>query len=194
MVVELRVFAGIDVRVTLNGQEPDEVLSKDGILMHVFKAVAPGKHSVLAKDVMSFSESREIVLEPPTPTPTHADVVTEQQQDPSDLFKIDVQVQPSSPSVGDVVTITAVAFGKGGIPQYRLYGELEPVLALQSERAVNFNTFGKTATWMLLAKETGTVEIVVNVNYETSYTDQDGRPFYQFTRDSSQPFTITVSP
>ena len=100
--------------------------------------------------------------------------MTEAQKDPADLFEIDVQVQPSSPSVGGEVTITAVATGKGGLPQYSLSGELEPILELQSEGAVDFNVFGKAASWKLLAKETGTVEIVVNVNYETSAVTQDG--------------------
>ena len=48
------------------------------------------------------------------------------QQDPSELFEIEVQVRPERPSVGDEVTITAVAYGRGGLPQYSLNGEIEP--------------------------------------------------------------------
>ena len=127
-------------------------------------------------------------------SPNTATFLTEAQKDPADLFEIDVQVQPSSPSVGGEVTITAVATGKGGLPQYSLSGELEPILELQSEGAVDFNVFGKAASWKLLAKETGTVEIVVNVNYETSAVDQDGRTIFSWTRDSSEPITIVVGP
>ena len=127
-------------------------------------------------------------------SPNTTTFLTEAQKDPADLFEIDVQVQPSSPSVGGEVTITAVATGKGGLPQYSLSGELEPILELQSEVAVDFNVFGKAASWKLLAKETGTVEIVVNVNYETSAVDQDGRTIFSWTRDSSEPITITVGP
>ena len=129
-----------------------------------------------------------------SPSPNTATFLTEAQKDPADLFEIDVQVQPSSPSVGDEVTITAVATGKGGLPRYSLSGELEPILELQSDGAFTFNVFGKAASWKLLAKETGTVEIVVNVNYETSAVTQDGVIFFRWTRDSSEPITITVGP
>ena len=129
-----------------------------------------------------------------SPSPNTATFLTEAQKDPADLFEIDVQVQPSSPSVGGEVTITAVATGKGGLPQYSLSGGFEPILELQSEVAVDFNVFGKAASWKLLAKETGTVEIVVNVNYETSAVDQDGRTIFSWTRDSSEPITIVVGP
>ena len=127
-------------------------------------------------------------------SPNTATFLTEAQKDPADLFEIDVQVQPSSPSVGGEVTITAVATGKGGLPQYSLRGEFEPILELKSEVAVDFSVFGKAASWKLLAKETGTVEIVVNVTYETSAVTQDGVIFFRWTLDSSEPITITVGP
>ncbi|MCY4582730.1 MAG: hypothetical protein OXE50_08035, partial [Chloroflexi bacterium] len=74
VVIELRVFAGIDVRVTLDGRPPDEVSVTGNILRHLFEGVAPGKRSVTASDVMGFSDSREIVVDPPpgTPAPTSA--------------------------------------------------------------------------------------------------------------------------
>ena len=68
MVVDLRWFAAVDVRVTLNGREPDEVLDIDGILRHIFNPVAPGNYVVLINDVMGFSESREIEVGASTPT------------------------------------------------------------------------------------------------------------------------------
>ena len=64
------MFAGIDVRVTLDGRQPDQISVTENILRHVFEGVAPGKHSVTASDVMGFSDSREIVLDPPPETPT----------------------------------------------------------------------------------------------------------------------------
>ena len=114
------------------------------------------------------------------------------QQSPSELFEIDIQVLPERPLVGDEVTITAVASGRGGVPQYALYGELEPVLTLQSERAVSVGSFGSTVTWTLLASQAGSVETGISVNYETSYIGQGGGQFYQFTNDQSEPFTVTV--
>ncbi len=63
VVVELRVFAGIDFRVTLGGRKADEISYSDGILKHVFESMPPGTHLVLAEDVMGFSETREIILE-----------------------------------------------------------------------------------------------------------------------------------
>ena len=67
VVVDLQVFARIDVRVTLDGHEPDEVLYTGGILRHVFQAIEPGKRSVHVNDVMGFSESWEIEVGAPTP-------------------------------------------------------------------------------------------------------------------------------
>ena len=113
------------------------------------------------------------------------------QQSPSELFEIDIQVLPERPLVGDEVTISAVASGRGGVPQFALSGELEPVLTLQSERAVS-GSFGSTVTWTLLASQAGSVETVIVVNYETSYIGQGGGQFYQYTNDRSEPFTVTV--
>lgn len=78
VVVELRWFAAVDVRVTLDGRQPDEVTVKENILRHVFEGVAPGKHTVTASDVTGFSDSREIVVDPPpeTPAPTRASLPT----------------------------------------------------------------------------------------------------------------------
>ena len=38
----LRVFAGIDIKATLDGQQPDEVRHEAGVLRHVFRDVAAG--------------------------------------------------------------------------------------------------------------------------------------------------------
>lgn len=69
-VVVLRVPAGVDVRVTLDGRQPDEISRRDGMLRHVFRDVGPGKHSVLARDVTGRSASREIEVAVPSPTTT----------------------------------------------------------------------------------------------------------------------------
>ena len=60
--VDLHVFAGIDVDVTLDGGPPDEVSGPFPVLRHVFKNVAPGQHSVRVLDVVGFAKTREIVV------------------------------------------------------------------------------------------------------------------------------------
>ena len=63
--VSLRVFAGIDIKATLDGQQPDEVRHEAGVLRHVFRDVAAGAHAVRIQDVMGFSEILEVVVPPP---------------------------------------------------------------------------------------------------------------------------------
>ena len=64
--VSLQVFAGIDVKVTLDGRPPDEVSGPAPILKHAFKDVAPGPHTVHIQDVVGFSETREVLVPPIT--------------------------------------------------------------------------------------------------------------------------------
>ena len=65
--VRLRVFAGIDVRVTLDGKDPDQVNPPSPFLEFLFQSVAPGKHTIEVEDVVGFTETTEVVL--PTATP-----------------------------------------------------------------------------------------------------------------------------
>ena len=60
--VSLHVFAGIDVRVTLDGRNPDQVNAPIPILEHVFQDVAPGQHAVEVRDVVGYSETAEVVV------------------------------------------------------------------------------------------------------------------------------------
>lgn len=60
--VTLRVFAGIDVSVSLDGIEPDRVDAKVPILAYVFQNVEDGPHIVLVRDVVGHSLIREIAV------------------------------------------------------------------------------------------------------------------------------------
>ena len=64
--VDIQVFAGIDVKVTLDDQPPDDISGPDPILKHVFNNVAPGPHTVHVQDVVGFSETREVLVPPVT--------------------------------------------------------------------------------------------------------------------------------
>ena len=65
--VLLRVYAGIDVRVTLDLRDPDQVTVLPPILEYVFQNVAPGEHTVKVRDVVGYSETAEVVVSTPTP-------------------------------------------------------------------------------------------------------------------------------
>ena len=60
--VPLHVYAGIDVRATLDGKEPDEINAPVPILEFVFKDVPPGKHTVEVRDVVGFNKTVEVVV------------------------------------------------------------------------------------------------------------------------------------
>ncbi|MEE9248961.1 MAG: hypothetical protein V3U79_09725 [Dehalococcoidia bacterium] len=63
--VLLHVFAGIDVRVTLEGRNPDQVNTPIPILEFVFLDVPAGTHSIQVQDVVGFEQTAEVVV--PTP-------------------------------------------------------------------------------------------------------------------------------
>ena len=60
--VSLHVFAGIDVKATLDGGDPDQVNASIPILEFVFLNVAPGQHTVEVRDVVGFNETAELVV------------------------------------------------------------------------------------------------------------------------------------
>ena len=63
--VSLHVFAGIDVRATLDGKPADEVRPPSPNLEVVFQGVAPGQHTVEVRDVVGHSETAEVVVPSP---------------------------------------------------------------------------------------------------------------------------------
>ena len=65
----LHVFAGIEVRVTLDGRSSDQFNALVPILEFVFKNVAPGSHTIEVKDVVGFTETTDVVV--PTSTPAN---------------------------------------------------------------------------------------------------------------------------
>ena len=61
--VELRVFAGIDVRVTLDGRQADETVGPGPTLKFIFRDVTPGDHGVRVSDVVGFVETTKVTVE-----------------------------------------------------------------------------------------------------------------------------------
>ena len=60
--VELHVFAGIDVRVTLEGREPDEVAGPVPTPRFIFRDMAPGSYLARVRDVVGFEETFDVVV------------------------------------------------------------------------------------------------------------------------------------
>ena len=62
--VILRVFAGVEVRVTLDGASPKTVSGPSPVLEHVFIDVTPGVHTVEVSDLAGNIQAREISVSP----------------------------------------------------------------------------------------------------------------------------------
>ena len=67
--VLLRVYAGIDVSVTLDARDPDRIKGPPPVLGYVFQNVSPGEHAVQVRDVVGHEETAQIVVPIPTTTP-----------------------------------------------------------------------------------------------------------------------------
>ena len=65
--VSLLVFAGIAVRVTLDGNHPSRVDDTAPILDFVFEDVTAGEHPIEIKDVVGFIEKTSVKVEAPDP-------------------------------------------------------------------------------------------------------------------------------
>jgi hypothetical protein len=63
--VSLRVFAGIDVGVTINGKEPTRVEAVIPVINFVFEGVPIGEHSVVVSDVVGHKETASVTVEAP---------------------------------------------------------------------------------------------------------------------------------
>ena len=59
--VLLYVFAGIDVRVTLDDERADEVRPTIPTIEYVFLNVTPGQHTVDVRNVVGFTEAADVV-------------------------------------------------------------------------------------------------------------------------------------
>ena len=66
--VLLRIYAGIDVDVNLDGGEPDQVIARIPILEFVFQNVTSGPHSIRVKDIVGFEEVSKILVTSPEGT------------------------------------------------------------------------------------------------------------------------------
>ena len=60
--VLLQVYAGIDVRVTLDGRGPDQVNASPPILEFIFQNVTPGQHTIEVWDMVSHNETAVVVV------------------------------------------------------------------------------------------------------------------------------------
>ena len=63
--VLLRVYAGTDVGVTLDGRDHDELKADVPFLEFVFQGVADGKHTIEVEDVVGYDETAEVVVPGP---------------------------------------------------------------------------------------------------------------------------------
>ena len=101
--VLLHVFAGIDVRVTLDGRVPDQINAPIPILEHVFQDVAPGQHTIEVRDVVGFSETAQVVVQTLTTTKSPTDGLC-------------LPAVPLAVSVGDTWIISGPVKVTGGLP------------------------------------------------------------------------------
>ena len=60
--VSVRVFAGIDVWATLDGNRSDEVEPNPPTIKYVFRDVTPGTHAVEVRDIVGHSQTAEVVM------------------------------------------------------------------------------------------------------------------------------------
>ena len=65
--VVVRVFAGIDVGVTVGGASPSRVAATIPIVEFVFEDVPAGNHAVVISDVVGFSERASVTVVSPDP-------------------------------------------------------------------------------------------------------------------------------
>ena len=63
--VILRVFAGVDVRVTLDGAPAQLVSGPPPVFEDVFTGLAPGVHTINVSDLAGNTEAREVSIAPP---------------------------------------------------------------------------------------------------------------------------------
>ena len=62
--VLLRVYAGIDVWATLDGERTREVYKESSRVAFVWRGVDPGTHTVEVQDVVGYHQRMEAVVEP----------------------------------------------------------------------------------------------------------------------------------
>ena len=90
--------------------------------------------------------------------------------------------------------MAAMPTSVGNLPQYRLRGDFEPVLRLESPNEVGFDRFGEVANWRLMALETGSVSVKILVGYEKTVAGEDGAAVRQDANDQSEPIKIRIRP
>ncbi len=65
--VSLHMFSGVDVQVTLDGRQADEVRPALPTVEYIFNDVSAGRYTVEVRDVVCYSETAEVAV--PTSPP-----------------------------------------------------------------------------------------------------------------------------
>lgn len=191
--VLLRVYAGIDVRVTLDNRDADEVVASLPVLQYVFENVAPGVHTVQVLDVVGYHETVGIVVATTTPTtqpePTQTiegfPAPTTRPVDP----RVEISVDSETVAVGTVFTLTATAHDLG-LPHYTLYVDSQPILTVTYEgkptfevsppemlEVVSYATSVDQITFVLRATEVGVATFNIGVTGEV-HIDYPGPAYW----------------
>jgi hypothetical protein len=95
---------------------------------------------------------------------------------------------PAMPNVGDTVQVTFSVFGQGGLPVYQLGGSWP---YFDGETTQNVGGPLGSVTFELQAMCPGTAPLSLSVEYET-VGGCPGHTYFQFTRQSSPVFPLTV--
>ncbi|MCH7705747.1 MAG: hypothetical protein IIB33_01720 [Chloroflexi bacterium] len=81
--VSLRVFAGIDVQVTLDGRQADEVRPALPTIEYIFNDVGAGSYTVEVRDVAGYNETAEVVVSTAPPlSPWQAALIRRLENEP----------------------------------------------------------------------------------------------------------------
>ena len=165
--VSLHVFAGIDVDVTLNGKEADEVNIALPILEFVFVDVAAGEHAILVSDIVGFEETAQVAV-PVRPRGT--DVVSGRVDEGACI-----PAGPLGTAVGDIWTLSGPVSTTGDLPS----GEVpEDAAALTTTYVV---TSIEDANWFVEGADHGSEAVlvkssVVRTRETNAWLDADGAP------------------
>ena len=215
VIVELRVLVTVVPSVSIDGgftSRSEWVDPRRGLKHLTFTQVPPGQHTLLAVDTLGHLEdtlghlvSRTFrTLMPtatatptPAPTPTATPTANGTQDTSGVVFTI--TIDPSEPSVGSAVRVTAYASAPGGVPQYTLLittnsterWEPSGIFIFESPSSVSVSQLEVPVNWDLNTVQAGEATLQVLVNYEKEYCAPT-HCFYGFTNASSDIVKVSV--